>query len=362
MRDILTDAEVAGTLIWEPLVSSWLGGEWLADVPVAGGSVAWSTRREVPGSLDLIVPRESVVDGSRFDWAPKRNADHPLSHHGQVLHVSVKITKPVSGEVIVVRVGTFRVKGSRPSGGTVQVTGTSMFQLVENARLRKPIAPRSSGTLASEARRLVPASLGVDVDPSLTDRTCPRMTWGESRTDALREIANAWPARLRESMFGVVEFLPPLDEVPDPVLWLHHGEGGTLVSAYPDGSDDGLYNVVVARGTETDDAGAPLVQAEAEQLTGPLRVSRFGDKPRFFASPLLTSTGRAAAAARTMLADTVRESITIPVTCAPDPRIELDDAVEVKDEDGVPHWGYVSGWQLPLLGDEDMAVDVEVSS
>ena len=360
MRDILTAAEVAGALVWEPLVSSWLGGRWLADVPAAGGSVTWSTRREVPGSLDLIVPRQTPG----ADWLPGRDPAHPLAHFGQVLRVSVKITKPVSGEVLVVRLGTFRVTGWRDQGGTVSVTGVSMMQLIENARLRRPIAPRAGGTLASEARRLVPASLGATVAAGLTDRNCPSMTWGESRMDGLREIAQAWPARLRESEEGQVVLSPPLAAVPSPVLYLTDGAGGTAVSAYTTGTEDGLYNVVVARGTENDAAGAPLIQAEAEQTTGPLAVSGpFGEKPRFFSSPLLTSVTAAQAAADSMLADAVRQSLTVPVVCAPDPRIELDDAVEVLTDEGRQRlWGYVSGIQLPLLGDEDMRVDVEVAS
>ena len=357
MLDVLTDEEVASTLLWEPLVSSWLGGDWLADVPVVAGSVTWSTRREVPGSLELTVPR--IADGR--DWLPVSAAD-PLAHYGQTLHASVRVTLPVSRRIVVVRVGTFRVTSWQDEGGTVRVVGQSMMQLVENAQLKSPTSPRTSGTLASELRRLVPATLGVVVDSGLTDRTCPRMTWGESRMDAIREIATAWPARLRETVYGDVTVLPPLAASPSPVAWLHDGEAGTVVSAYTSGSEDGLYNVVVARGTETDDAGAPLVQHVASQESGPLRVSGpFGEKPKFFSSPLLTSTAAAASAARTMLADAIRQERTIPVVCATDPRIELDDAVEVRTHDGQRHWGYVSGYTLPLTYSEDMRLDIEVA-
>jgi hypothetical protein len=237
-----------------------------------------------------------------------------------------------------------------------------MFQLIENARLRRATAPRSGGTLGSELQRLVPALLGVTIDSGLTDRAGPSMTWGESRMDAVREIAAAWPARLRESMYGQVEVLPPLGDIPDPVLFLHDGEGGTVVSAYTSDDDDALYNAVVVRGTESDDAGAPLIQAEAEQTTGPLRVDGpFGDKPRFFSSPLIVSQDAAMATARTILADSTRRAQTIPVVCAPDPRIELDDAAEVLDADGERYWGWVCGYTMPLtVGDGDMRVDVEV--
>ena len=357
MLDVLTDEEVAGALFWEPLVSSWLGGVWLADVPVSGGSVTWSIRREVPGSVTLSVPRK---DGR--NWSPSNDPGHPLSHHGQVLRVAIRVTTLVSRRVVVIPVGVFRIVGWDVDGENVSVTGVSMFRLIENARLRAPSAPRDGGTLESELRRLTPSSMGVLVHDDLTDRACPSMTWGESRMDAVREIVAAWPGRLRETMSGQLSVLPPLEDVPSPVLYLHHGEGGTVVSSYPSGSDDGLYNVVVARGTESDDAGAPLIQAEAEQTTGPLAVDNFGEKVRFFASPLIVTQSAADTAARSMLADSVRQSLTLPVVAASDPRVELDDAAEVIDEDGARYWGYVSGYTLPLRATGgDMRLDIEVA-
>lgn len=358
MLPILTDEEVAGTLVVEPLVSSWLGGVWLADVPVASGSVTWSTRREVPGSLDLVVPRKA--DG--VDWLPSHDA-HPLAHYGQVLHVSQRITTLVSGRSIVRRLGTLRVVGWDDTGGTVRVSAVSMFRLVENARLTTASQSRADGTLASELRRLVPASLGVIVGAGLTDRACPSMTWGESRIDAVQEIASAWPSRLRETVYGEVTVLPPLDEVPTPVVTLTDGLGGTVVGAYPSGTEDGLYNGVVVRGQESDDAGNPLFQAEEWQPSGPLRADGpFGQKPKFFASPLINSQITAATTARSMLGDAVRQALTLPVTCAADPRLEVDDAVEVITDDGARrYWGYISGITYPLTHEGDMRLDIEIS-
>lgn len=358
MLSDLTAAEVAGTLIVEPLVSSWLGGVWLADVPVVSGSVTWSIRREVPGSLDLTVPR--VTPGA--DWLPTHPA-HPLAHYGQVLHMSQRITLPVSRRTLVRRLGTFRITGWDDEGGTVRVSGVSMFRLIENARLTSASQSRADGTLASELRRLVPAEMGVIVGAGLTDRACPRMTWGESRIDAVRDIAHAWPARLRETVYGEVTVLPPLDETPTPVVTLTDGVGGTVVSAYSSGSEDGLYNGVIVRGQETDEEGRPLFQAEAWQGSGPLRDGGpFGRKPRFFSSPLINSQITAMTTARSILANAVRQALTLPVTCASDPRLEVDDAVEViTDEGRQRYWGYISGLTVPLTHEGDMRVDVEVA-
>ena len=342
---------------WEPLVSSWVEGRFLASVPVAGGSVAWSSGREVPGSLDLTVPREAWGR----DWRPGLDADHPLAAKGQQLHVSVRVGAPASGQSWTIRLGTFLIARSEASAGVVRVTGLSMMERVVRDRLTSPMAPRSGGTLASELRRLVPASMGLTISGDLTDRACPAMSWGESRADAIAEIAAAWPCRIREDAYGALHALPPLGGVPDPLDTLTDGEGGTVVEAYEADDAAGVYNRVVARGQESSDAGLPTIQAVASQETGPYAVARFGAKTFFLSSPLLTSMSAAESAARTRLAGLLRPARTVPVTIAPDPRWEVDDAVEVL-ADGSRWWGWVSGVQVPLtVADGDMRLDVEVA-
>lgn len=352
-------SQLGGAVTWEPVVSSWLGSEYLGQVPVSSGSVVWSTGREVPGSVSLEVPR--------FDrgvsWWPGDDPRHPLARFGQTLDVAVKVGSVVSGQSWIVPMGRFLVTNWDDNGDTISVSGASMFQRIEDDRFVSPMATRSGGTLVSELRRVLPASVGLTVAAGLTNRAVPAMSWGESRMDAVREIAAAWPARLREDRAGNAVVLPPLPDVPAPTETLTDGEGGTVVSAYRTDTRDGAYNRVVARGQETTDSGLPAFQHVADMETGPMRVrGPYGVVTRFFSSPLITSRSAAAASARTMLADAVRPARTVPVILAPDPRWELDDAVEVvKGEDRV--WGFVSGLQVPLtVGDGDMRLDVEVST
>lgn len=351
--------QLAGTVTWEPLVSSWLGGEWLADVPVVSGGVTWSTGREVPGSLNLTVPRQA--DGR--SWWPGDDPGHPLARFGQQLQVAVRVGAPVSGQAWTIPLGVFRIMSWDDQGDSIAVTGTSMFQAIEDDRFRSPVATRPTGTLRSELRRILPADLGLSVDPALTDRKVPAMSWGESRMDALREIVAAWPARLRETRTGDAAVLPPLPAVPTPVGTLTDGEGGTVVSAYRSDTRDGAYNRVVARGQEETASGMPAFQYVADQVAGPMRTGGpYGIVTRFFSSPLITSKAAAEASARTMLANSLRPTRTVPVVLAPDPRWELDDGVEVVTADE-RMWGFVSGLQIPLtVGDGDMRMDVEVTA
>lgn len=352
----LTDTAVAGTLIWEPIVTSWLGTLWLADVPVSSGSVTWSTRREIPGSLDLLVPR---LDRGR-DWMPGTDPSHPLHHFGQYLDVSIVVSSPVSHATWTRRLGRFLIESTSPAPGAVRVTARSMMRRVAEARFETPQPTFPGGTFKSEVRRLVPAMLGVRVDSALTDRGISAFTWGESRVDALAEVARAWPARLRESEFGEVWFRPPLPSTPSPVVVLRDGEGGTAVAAPRESSREGVYNRVVVRGTDTDEVGRPTVQEVAEQETGPLRVEGpYGLVNRFYSSPLITSRAQALSAAQTMLEESLLPTVTRPVELAPDPRLELDDAVTLDTADGTDD-GYVAGMTIPLTTEGNMRVDVEV--
>ena len=352
----LDETVLAGALTWQPTVSSWYGGRWLADVPVESGQVTWSTRSEVPGVLSLGVPR---LAGGR-DWSPGRGETHPLARMGQELIVTLTVGSPISGRSWARRLGQFLVISTETVGGHVQVLGRSLTQRLEDDRLTGPMPIRAGATLASEARRLVPPRLGLVTD-GLTDRAAPQITWGESRIDALQEIARAWPGRLRETAEGQIALLPPLPPTPTPVVVLRDGEGGTVVGAPRTSTREGVYNRVVVRGTDSDDSGRPTVQVVRDHTVGALAThGEYGPVTRFFSSPLITTYAAAETTAETMLADSIRPSTTLPVTLAPDPRLELDDPARIITEDG-DDTGFISGLTIPLtVSDGDMRIDVEV--
>ena len=72
----LDGTAVAGSLTWSAQVTSWLGSEWLGDLPaLVSGQVTWSAHAsEAPGVLNLDVPRYALG----ADWSPGRDVRHPL--------------------------------------------------------------------------------------------------------------------------------------------------------------------------------------------------------------------------------------------------------------------------------------------
>ena len=353
---------------WEARVDSWLGQTWLGRVPVKAGSVTWTTSQQVQGTLSLTVPRIGAVsqdEGAR-DWTPLA-PDSPLATMGQVLHVQVTVASLVSTDRWDIPLGRFLITQWEVGATDIRITGKSLFQHLEDDRLTSPTVPYSGGTLASELRRLVGGHMGVIVSDALTNRPCPSMSWGESRIDAIYEIADAWPARLREGPDGVLYVLPPVPAITErPEKSLTDGDAGTVIGVTRQGSRAGIFNRIVARGQEQDDAGQPRFQAIIDQTTGPLRTSGpYGIVTRFFSSPLITSKQAALNSATTMLATSVRQKTTVPVTHAPNPTLALDTPVELitANIDGaakVNQWGIVTSTEIPLVYSGTSRSDVEV--
>ena len=367
-RPKIPSEALSSAFSWEARVDSWLGQTWLGRVPVKAGSVTWTTSQQVQGTLSLTVPRIGAVsqdEGAR-DWTPLA-PDSPLAAMGQVLHVQVTVASLVSTDRWDIPLGRFLITQWEVGATDIRITGKSLFQHLEDDRLTSPTVPYSGGTLASELRRLVGGHMGVIISDALTNRPCPSMSWGESRIDAIYEIADAWPARLREGPDGVLYVLPPVPAITErPETTLTDGEAGTVIVVTRQGSRAGIFNRIVARGQEQDDAGQPRFQAIIDQTTGPLRTSGpYGIVTKFFSSPLITSKQAALNSATTMLATSVRQKTTVPVTHTPNPTLTLDTPVELitANIDGaatITQWGIVTSTEIPLVYSGTSRSDVEV--
>lgn len=367
MRPGPTDEVLSGAAGWRCQVSSWLDGQVIAeDIPVVSGSITADRGQEVPEKLSITVARYSVVDQDRFDWLPGEDATHPLARFGQQLTVKILIASPVTGDAVDCSVGRFVIQSwEEGDDGSIQVEAAGVLQLISDDRLTTPTSPRDGGTLASEFRRLLPDGFTVEIDPALEDRACPKsMEWSDSRIGALYDIADAWPARLRVDADGGLHLLPPLPDVPEPVLTWADGQRGTLVGSPRADTRDRKYNRIVVRSDDTEDTDAPAIQAIADQTEGPMAIpGPYGVVTRFYSSPLLTTVVQAKKAAETMLASYQLPSRSVPVSIAPDPRIELEDAVRITTIDGQDWKGYVTTYDLPLIiGDGEQQVTVGIGT
>ena len=122
-------------------VESWLGSQYLGEVPVEDGSVSWDAGQQVQGTLSLTVPRVGAAQGQDWrDWDPV-DPEHPLGCYGQVLHVSMTVGSLVGAGWWTIPMGRFLITSVEPGPSTVRVTGKSLMQRLEEDRLTEPMAP-----------------------------------------------------------------------------------------------------------------------------------------------------------------------------------------------------------------------------
>ncbi|WP_460003549.1 hypothetical protein [Microbacterium xylanilyticum] len=344
-------------------MSSWLGGELLAgQVPIVAGRVTAKATQDVPEKLTLTVPRfAAAVDGGDVvDWRPGTNTRAALARFGQQLDVTVIVSSVANASSWETRIGRYQISDwADDDSGAITVTAEGLLARPRDDKLTQVTSP--TGTLTQEVRRLIPPGMGVSFDSALVDRTCPTsMSWSEDRLGALQEIARAWPALLRTDEWGQIRFKAPLPAVPTPVVTLTDGEGGTLISAPRADSRKDAYNVVVATSSASDRAD---VFGVAQVTAGPMSVNGpYGRVVKRWSSPLLDSAATAAAAAKTMLDNSTRPAQSVPVTIAPDPRIDLDDPVKILRGTDWQLWGWVTGYDLPLTATGGaMRIDVGVA-
>ncbi|MEA1264153.1 hypothetical protein MicroSTF_14010 [Microbacterium sp. STF-2] len=358
MREGASAEQLAKAVRWEPMVSSWLGGQVLADhIPIIRGRATGTTRQKVQSELRITVPPTSVENGRLRRWRPDA-PEHALAKNGQVLDVSLNV------EGTLIRIGRYKVHDWKENGdGSIDVWGKGMLHDIDEDRLQAATGPRDDGTLRSEFARLTPSYMSAQFDPTLVDRECPKaMEWPKERLDALYEIADAWPARLREDAWGGIRILPPLPDAPIPLISLHDGPDGTLIAAPLSDTREGAPNVFVV----TSSADGVEAQAIVSIDNGPMSAAgEYHPVPEFFSSPLLRDEADCLAAALTHRAESLRRTKIRSATLAPDPRIELDDPIELiigyETDEQVTAWGYVVGFDLPLTPrDGEMQADVAV--
>lgn len=329
MLDGPPDEVLAGACTWRPRVTSWLGGRLLAaEIPVSGGRITGDVGDDIIETLSITVPRAAAPapGADVFDWRPE-SPDHPLAKFGQILDVTILVGSVVTGEVWEIRRGRFQIKDwDDDDDGTITVKAESLLARPRDDKLKQLSSP--TGTLISEARRLLPGGMGASFDPELTDRPVPAtMSWSKDRLKNLQEIADAWPALLRIDPWGQVYFRAPLPTVPVPVLTLRDGDGGTLISAPRSDTRTGVYNEVLTSTSSSDKAD---IQGYAAVTAGPMSVNGdYAVVTKEYSSSLLEDKAQLDAAAATILANSTRAALAIPARIVPDPRLELDDPVQV---------------------------------
>jgi hypothetical protein len=148
--------------------------------------------------------------------------------------------------------------------------------------------------------------------------------------------AHAFLSKLADSKGCVLRFnrLGELDvqlrNIPpgaDPIYTVQPGPGGNLVGASRKVTREGVYNIVVSRGSDpTNPTGYQLAYNEED---GPLIwTGPFGTVPRYYASPLILTNDQAKSAAEMVLSRYKGLPSSLSLLSVPNPALDPLDVVQ----------------------------------
>lgn len=299
----------------------WQGDELLyTDLPIIRGSETVDRSLNINEEITLSVPR--VVDN--VDLSPY-NDDSPLAANGQRLRVEVGVGL-ANGVIEWQQRGWFLIYESDVNQDTIDIRCMGMMQWILEARFVTPFQP--TGNLTTAIRALVEPALTVVFDAGLVDRAVPAgISYTDERLDALNAVLDAWPAVAYVDNNGDL-FVTTTTPSTVSVKTITE-DTGTVITVSGVSSRDGVYNAVVARGS---DASGNVIQGNVayDYYTGHSVVGPFNPLPvpLYFDSPILTDANAATLAAQTRLANIIRQTTkSYQVTMVPDPSLEAGDTI-----------------------------------
>lgn len=255
----------------------------------------------------------------------------------------------LNGQVHWVPVGTFVVTGAKEAGrGRVEVEAEDRWRRIVNARFLVPVTT-SGSTVTAITNLLTGADSRITVvDETGSAATHPAAMWERDRDQAVLDLAKSIGAVVVFDPDGVAR-IRKVGSLSDPTVWrVYGGAGGALVDSRRGATQDSTYNAAVVNGEPPDKppvrAVALLTKASSPIVFG----GPFARRPRFYTSPLITTTAQAQAAANALLARVSGMARTVTVDAAPHPGLDGGDVIEVQVTPEITERHIVDSFSLPL--------------
>lgn len=242
-----------------------------------------------------------------------------------------------------------------PNKDLVYVSGGSKITLTAydralNAKNSRLIAPESppvgtSPTIISEIKRLMKDICPVVTVSGVTDRAVSsNLVYDRDRLNAVQDLCKRILCDYRMNGDGQLEVYPLAQSAS--VATLQGGPGGLLVKVDRSQKLDGLYNIFVVDGTQTnaDNSTTPIRSVQTVTF-GPLAVDGpHGRYPEFYSSNMIQTQADADNYAFSMM-QTQLSGLTVDliVTALPQPWLQQGEWITVANP-------IVNGVSLPLTG------------
>lgn len=265
-------------------------------------------------------------------------------------NTQIRLKHGMDGEPLL-PFGVYKVTSVRRSTAGrdfVAITGASFETYLLAARFT------GSRTFSKQSARKLATTLITEVLPSaliawnVEDAEIPRIIEPRDRwplIDGDRDatsVARSLGARIYCTPEGnwVANPVPSLADAP--VWTAAAGEGGVLISADEELTDDGVYNIMVVSGESTSLDYPPFKPGIAQDLDPqsptytrrPVERGGFGQRPKFYTSQLITSSTKAQKAAQAMLAGYLGARQKVTFAQLHNPALEPGDVGIVSAADG----------------------------
>lgn len=294
------------------------------EVPVQGGDVQVDGTADVRSNVDLITLPAY--------WPT--SAQSLLTPYGPELFVERGVTIGVATEWV--SLGYFRidaVEQSEAPRGTIRVAGRDrMAGIIDGKSLAPqqfPATMRYGQVVAHLVTEVYPWAQILWDDDTENEPIGRAIICEQDRfatlDDLVRAVGKIWYWDHR----GILR-VNDAPDATDPVFDVNGGEGGVLVSLRRRITREGVYNAVVASG-EAADAAAPVraVAYDSDPTSPTWWNGPFGQVPRFYSSPFVTSVSQAGTAATAMLTRSTGLPYNVDFTAVPNPALEPYDPVRV---------------------------------
>jgi hypothetical protein len=294
-------------------------------LPHLSGSVTATRGSAVRRTCTVTVPDVSLI--------PIRPADQ-VAIYGAKLRILRGIRYP-DGTTESVPLGYFRVDRVEgdPDVGPVSISGSSLEAVVADDAFLAPYTTRGGTAAVTAITGLIQASIpGAVIVNRASDATLGTTTWDAQgdRWAAVTACATAIGAEVYADADGVFVIAELPDIATTPPVWnVDAGVNSVLIGANRGYSRDGMYNVVVANGENTEDNVAPVsaTAMDSDPTSPTYYLGPFGRVPKFYSSSTLVTFQQCTAAANLLLRNAVKPVATVSLETVPNPCLEPGDII-----------------------------------
>lgn len=305
-------------------VDVWRNGVAVVEgLSVIDGSITWDRTAKTLARLQI-----TLAEPTRLP-TPTGGV---LSPYGYELAVSRGI---IYGDGVTERLplGVFPIQSADVSGQFLSTSITAMdrSQTIADARFEDDYQVAAGTNLVTAITTLLTAAmpaLTVFATPTAYTTSLVTFTAQSDRWEACQQMARSAGYELFFDGLGRAVLRP---EAAGSVVWsLSDGAGGGLVDVGFALDRAPTYNrVIVTSANAADGAIYRAVATDNNPASATYYFGPFGKKPKFYASPFISSTAQAQASADAILSAALGIGRTLRFACVPNPALEAGDVVQI---------------------------------